>query len=374
MSEIRTVVDSRCPDEVRWKHGAVIDAINSVVICTGSAWEDVVKCLIEQAHIRSNMPIDATCVTDMIRASGFAPMSHYMTIRELVEICEEAGNFSKAFIVRVALYGYLAVVPNEDGDGYVIKCMYQTQNVIENRRMSECWMYVPGTDNRTGIKRDIIKRNGRTKSHRELELANVNPMGRNVGDCSVRALCAALECTWDEAVDLLAKANGYKDPVINTMPNINNVLIMLDFERHKMLKLNGKRLTGKQFCDAMTKTYHNGERIFAYVGKNHCAAFLPFEEPDGSVLYKAQDTWDSTDRRIEDYWVIPPKAQRMKAAEPEREAQPEAEAPLSVGGVVTHPTFGKGVIRADSGTVLTIEFESVGVKKLSKDWLTKTKK
>jgi hypothetical protein len=33
---------------------------------------------------------------------------------------------------------------------------------------------------------------------------NPNPAGRMVGDCSVRAISAALDASWDEAFDLLA--------------------------------------------------------------------------------------------------------------------------------------------------------------------------
>ena len=36
------------------------------------------------------------------------------------------------------------------------------------------------------------------------EYYNPNPAGRMVGDCSVRAVSAALDLSWDEAFDLLA--------------------------------------------------------------------------------------------------------------------------------------------------------------------------
>lgn len=34
---------------------------------------------------------------------------------------------------------------------------------------------------------------------------NPNPTGRNVGDCSVRAVAAALDIPWEEAFDLIAE-------------------------------------------------------------------------------------------------------------------------------------------------------------------------
>lgn len=32
---------------------------------------------------------------------------------------------------------------------------------------------------------------------------NPNPCGKSIGDCAVRAICAALNLTWDDAFDLL---------------------------------------------------------------------------------------------------------------------------------------------------------------------------
>lgn len=37
-------------------------AINAVAIVTGISWQDVVKKLVEQAHIRSNLPSYSTCI------------------------------------------------------------------------------------------------------------------------------------------------------------------------------------------------------------------------------------------------------------------------------------------------------------------------
>lgn len=48
---------------------------------------------------------------------------------------------------------------------------------------------------------------------------NPNPSGRNVGDCAVRAVAAALDTDWETAYDLIADA-GYR---MNDLPASDSV-------------------------------------------------------------------------------------------------------------------------------------------------------
>ncbi len=60
-------------------------AVNAVAIAINISWQEVVKSLIEQAHIRSNMPSYSICITDMIRACGFKKFDSYLYVKDLVE-------------------------------------------------------------------------------------------------------------------------------------------------------------------------------------------------------------------------------------------------------------------------------------------------
>lgn len=51
------------------------------------------------------------------------------------------------------------------------------------------------------------------------ELYNTNPTGRHVGDCTVRALCKALDLSWEQAYAMLAM-QGY---IMGDMPSSNAV-------------------------------------------------------------------------------------------------------------------------------------------------------
>lgn len=373
MSSCPFEVDYRCPVKLEYLSDYVTTAVNAAAVVTDFKWEDIVKSLIDQAHIRAYMPSYTTCVTDMLRVNGFVSVPNIRRMRDLAVEQSKDGVALDKYVIRVLYHEYFAVIPNSENDGYCLKGIKEPRRDLTDSYIEACWRYEPGTDNRTGIKRDGFAMPGITEPHKNLEVINMNPQDHNVGDCSVRALCAALECTWDEAVDLLAKANHYTDPIINSLPNINNALIGLDFERHKALRFNGRLLSGKQFCDRMTYTYHNGERIFAFVGRSHCAAILPFREADGMVRYKAQDTWDSTDRKIGDYWVIPSKTNRQTKT-PKEDRPTETSVSLEVGNIIKHQKFGEGIILNAEGDIVTVGFNRVGTKKLSKEWLLNTLK
>lgn len=285
-------VDYRCPVKLEYLSDFTTTAVNAVAIVTGMKWEDIVRSLMEQAKEWSYMPIYITYFTDMLRISGMVTEPCHLSINSFISMRGKSKSTDK-YILKIDYYGYLAAVPTEKQGECVMKGIRPPRYDLGNRLIDTLWKYKPGTDNRTEIKRRGFELSHDTKGHKGLEVVNMNPRDHNVGDCSVRALCAALECTWNEAIDLLASANRYTDPIINS------ALINLEFERHKALRRNNKLLTGKEFAELMTYTYHAGERIFAYVGRSHCVPFLPFLESEGITRYKAQDTWDSTDKKSE---------------------------------------------------------------------------
>lgn len=120
-----------------------------------------------------------------------------------------------------------------------------------------------------------------------------NPCGIAVGDCVVRGLAGALEIRWEDALDLLGAeaATAVNEPRV-----FREVLKRLGFSRHRP----EKELTGADFCRMLNRDYHNGERVFAFLGKKHVAAFAPVGEPK---QYKLLDSWDSSRLPIGEYWV-----------------------------------------------------------------------
>ena len=340
-------------------------AVNAVAIATNTSWQEVVKNLIEQSHIRSNMPSYSICITDMIRAFGFKKTDSYLYAKDLVEKinCQKE---TRKYIIKLRYSGYFAMLPISS-NSYVIKSITNSNTNISNRFIEEVWAFHPGTDNRTGLSRTSNKRS-MPEDHKRFKAKNLNPQNKYIGDCVIRALSAAYnDCSWDEAMDHLAEASNYCEPIINSTPNINLTLSKLGFEHHKKIYRNNKMLTGKEFCELMSHTYFNGEKIFAYVGSSHCAAILPVKQDDGTYIYKIQDTWDSTTRKIADYWVY--KGEK-KVHHPNLTFNN-----LKLNEKIVHPRFGEGTIvntiLSGNNKILEVDFNEYGIKKISEEWLQK---
>lgn len=372
----RFIAETHCPVNLSIGEYSARSAINSVVIVTGQDWTEVVRSLMDQTHKRARMPTYEPCVKAMIIENGFTMLRVNSSLRSFLQKCDEECHQGEKFIVNLDQSAYLAVVPNEDPDGYryVVKSHLGGRYDFSHLPISGVWKYT-----KTAGARKIAIRGNRRKytypdEHLEFAVENVNPAQRIVGDCAVRALSSAYGCTWDEAIDRLAQANHYTDPVINSKIYIDVALIKAGFERHRKIVRYNRTVCAKEFCDELSYTYHNGERVFAYLGTSHCAAILPFEEADGTVRYKVQDTWDSTSRRVEEYWVLDPKKIRR---EKERQKKQGADKTvhcesLSVGQHILHPSFGSGVIVSESNGILEIEFDTAGKKKLARSWLMQT--
>jgi len=339
-------------------------AVNCVALVTCRSWVDVVKSLIEQSHFRGNMPSYRTCITDMFRQNGFAPVSCRKRISTLLDECEASATAAMQYIIKTS-YGYFAVVPDRETSSYVFAGMSPRSQTVCDGWITELWQYTPGFDYRLGTKRAAKERSA-PKENNSLEFRNLNPENKNTGDCSVRGLAAAYGCSWHEALDHLAGAIGFSDPTVNTVPHISTALIKLGFQRHAPIKRANKLVDGKRFCALMDQMYHNGERIFSFIGQTHCAAVLPVKQADGSTRYKIQDTWDSTSRYVGEWFVY-------REQSPATTEAPMATPLFACGATVMHPHFGKGevlsVTASGKDRILEIKFPSCGIKKISEAWL-----
>lgn len=110
-------------------------------------------------------------------------------------------------------------------------------------------------------------------------LFNPNPTGRNVGDCSVRALAMALDVDWETAYSMAAK-NGF---LMGDMPSSDSVwgavLRQHGFTRSAIPNTCPDCYTAEDFC----REHPTGIYVLGFGG--HVATVK-----DG-VLY---DSWDSS--------------------------------------------------------------------------------
>ena len=114
-----------------------------------------------------------------------------------------------------------------------------------------------------------------------------NPAGRNVGDCSVRAVSVALGISWEDAYAEIAKA-GF---LMADMPSSNSVwgavLRQHGFYRHAIPNTCPDCYTMEQFAE------DHPEGIYVVGTGNHVATIR-----DGWIM----DAWDSSMETPVFYW------------------------------------------------------------------------
>lgn len=108
---------------------------------------------------------------------------------------------------------------------------------------------------------------------------NNNPLGRNVGDCAVRAVSAALGVDWESAYAMLA-SNGY---LMGDLPQANSVIAATlrknGFYKATIPDTFPDCYTAEMFCE----DHPHGVYVLGF--GTHVAAVI-----DGEVW----DAWDST--------------------------------------------------------------------------------
>ena len=116
---------------------------------------------------------------------------------------------------------------------------------------------------------------------------NPSPVGRNVGDCSVRAVAKALNTDWETAYALIS-LNGY---LMGDMPSSNSVwgavLRQHGFSRHAIPNTCPDCYTAEDFCA------ENPRGVYVLGFGNHVATVV-----DGHIY----DSWDSSKEIPQYYW------------------------------------------------------------------------
>lgn len=116
---------------------------------------------------------------------------------------------------------------------------------------------------------------------------NPNPVGRKVGDCSVRAIAKALKTDWETAYTMIA-LNGYN---MGDMPSSDSVwgavLRQNNFYRKAVPNTCPDCYTVNDFC----RDHPYGTFVLGFGG--HVATVV-----DGDLY----DSWDSSDELPQYYW------------------------------------------------------------------------
>lgn len=359
---------------VDWKKAELAQfAVNALVIANQSAWNDEFLKLMEQVHQLHLMPNDLKCVLAMYEASGFIRqpgVKDYIKVKDVIDYMNANCRDGQIAIVKAnQKYPFMAIVPGrcskydpnpdfEDGyHCYGILCS-------PGYNISDIWIRWADGQDHSPVKRrkgHAAKEKKTTipPDHEAFHYLQKNPT-EHIGDCVIRAVAAVLDISWDEAMDRIVSASGNENTTVNIASVYHQLLKKEGFSRRPPMHVNGKKLTGKEFCRELDKVLLIGERIFAYVGRNHVAAVLPFVE-HGTTHYKIVDSWDSSDRLIGDYWIKEPTRQ---------EGFMTIKKMMLVGTYVIHPLFGRGRVQSvhESGW-MAINFPKGGFRVLDCRWV-----
>lgn len=126
----------------------------------------------------------------------------------------------------------------------------------------------------------------------EFKETNLNPTGKKVGDCVIRAIMKATNQTWSQVYSDLCEIGAKKFLMPNSPKVYNEYLERLSWKKQPMPKRpNGirsyKRYTVEEFAN------ENPKKTFVISIANHLTVMS-----DG-ILY---DTWNCKDKSLGNYW------------------------------------------------------------------------
>lgn len=121
---------------------------------------------------------------------------------------------------------------------------------------------------------------------------NANPKNKVGDDCVIRAICTALNQSWEQTVRELTEVGIKYGYVVNDPNTYKRYLKAKGWTIHKQpRKVDNTKFIGKEFCKNIVKQNQN---YIAHIGGCHIVAII-----NGKV----NDIWDSTDGCIGNYWI-----------------------------------------------------------------------
>ena len=323
-------------------------AVHCLAVADQSSWEDAYKALLDEAHKLCLMPDDPQVVKSLLRTSGFVlqpSVKDRVTVEDICRYMNDhclQGQIVLAEVLQQGIRTLVPIVPETHTkftEGRSDQTRYQCLTPrYPPTSVQEIWVRWADRQDHSPIPRR--KGRGLGVRHRKIPddheyfvFHQENPKNFT-GDCTVRAIATTCGLDWHQAMDTMAQHNFYLSTDINRDVQLHQTLTAEGFKKYRPLRQEGRLLSGREFCRAMAQKYPYGEyRIFAYCGRAHVVAVMPFRNEEGKRCYKICDTGDSTDGRISTFYVkdfTPPRVEN---------------APLNVNQKILHPVFGEGCIR-----------------------------
>lgn len=337
-------------------------------------WRTAFNMQIDNAKKLGQMPDDIKVIRETLKAFGFVMQGTQVEDIRVQELLSKLERLDKPALIFIQVVDYKHLGGNmvalrTNGHKYIlISPTSKEENDIARYRTAHVWIRWNDGVDRSPYPRKIVRRRSSGSSHRKsyeetecYKPFQPNPCNNNIGDCVVRAVSGAMSISWSDAIDLLSSAN---ETTVNAREVYPKILEQNGFVHHKPIIRSGRHLDGKSFCNEMHRIYHNGERIFAHVGRSHVAAIVPAHCGDGGTTYKIIDSWDSSKRAIGDYWV-----KSVKAPDKDLPGKKPARKTFHIGTQLLHPSFGIGTVTSIAPGILTVDFKANGLRRLGEAWM-----
>ena len=121
---------------------------------------------------------------------------------------------------------------------------------------------------------------------------NANPKGRKTGDCVIRAICTALQMSWEETYIEMLRVALETGEAISCKENYTEFLARRGYKIQKMpRRSDNTKYTVREFVDELAKP----NKIYILNLANHVTVI------ENNKLY---DIWDCSRKSVGNYWVI----------------------------------------------------------------------
>ena len=356
-----------------YENSFALSAVNAVALARDMSWEDSFHLLLNQAHRYGILPAENRCVENMLLDAGYAPVPG---LRDLLGyahlnrvLMEKYPNVTSGLAITALGRSFqkrVCAIRRQGSEGFVaMDTRAESRSILQ--------VYLPWDE--IGVAKPAVEDPDAVKmrhctpipEHESYRYFQPNPRNNSVGDCVIRAYSAVFDVSWDEALEMVARSNEYATTTLNGWETDRYLTSEYGFTYHDRPIQNGRGVNGAQFCAHLTATCRQGERIFAQAGAHHVVGIVPVDTPVGQ-RYVIKDSWDSTVRKIGQYFVYLPE----KKAEPVVPAQPEKPVialEIAQGRRLSHPRFGIGTIAVVSDGRVTVDFVNGGQKTFSAAWV-----
>lgn len=125
---------------------------------------------------------------------------------------------------------------------------------------------------------------------------NANPKNRITADCTIRAICTALDKPYNKVLEEMVQMQYKTGYSFDGNKGIEKYLKSQGWIKYKQpRKLDNTKYTGKEWCNRIQKFMPTGwNKMLAKIGGHHIVAII-----NGKVW----DIWDSTGGCVGNYWI-----------------------------------------------------------------------